>query len=339
VQAVLDDPEWLDLSDLTVVVLGAGAEMGPLQSLLRWGAHVVAVDLPRPAIWRRLIELARVSRGRLTVPLRRWLPVTASDDDMAHAAGVDVIAQTPDVLAWLAGIEGPLVLGNYLYADGAVHTRTSVAVDALTVALAQRRPDLSLAFLATPTDAFAVPRDVVTTSTARYATHARANRLARMATGGRLYQPNYEGVLHAAGSGEEYGLCDSLVPQQGPNYALAKRIQRWRAVVARADGYPVSLNVAPATRTRSVVRNRLLAAAFAGAHRFGVEVFDPSTSNTVMAAMLVHDLRTNASAMAGGHPVDLFWRGANHGGLWRLAYAPRSVLGIAVVLGGIQRRA
>ena len=27
-------------------------------------------------------------------------------------------------------------------------------------------------------------------------------------------------------------ICDSLVPQQGPNYALAKRLQRWRATVA-----------------------------------------------------------------------------------------------------------
>ena len=75
------------------------------------------------------------------------------------------------------------------------------------------------------------------------------------------------------------------------NYALAKRLQRWRAVVARTQGVQVSLNVAPSTRTQSVVKNRLLSAAYAGAHRFGIQVFDPATSNTLMAALLVHDLR------------------------------------------------
>ena len=41
-----------------------------------------------------------------------------------------------------------------------------------------------------------------------------------------------------------------------------------------------------------MVKNRALAAAYAGAHRFGVEVFEPATSNVLMAALLVHDLHT-----------------------------------------------
>ena len=40
----------------------------------------------------------------------------------------------------------------------------------------------------------------------------------------------------------------------------------------------VSMNVAPPTRTRSVVKNQILAAAYAGAHKFGVEVFEPATN-------------------------------------------------------------
>jgi hypothetical protein len=94
----------------------------------------------------------------------------------------------------------------------------------------------------------------------------------------------------------------------------------------------VSMNVAPPTRTRSVVKNRALAAAYAGAHRFGVEVFEPATANVLMAALLVHDLHT------GGGPVhDHPWRDeafeAAHGGLWRSPYAPRSALGLAALLG------
>jgi hypothetical protein len=346
VRAVAADPEWLDLRDLTVVVLGAGAEMGPLVSLLRWGAHVVAVDLPRPQLWRRLVEIARGSAGRLSVPVSRWLPDGAPDDEIVAAAGADLLTQAPDLLAWLAAVEGPFTLGNYVYLDGAAHVRASVAVDALTAALLERRgADLSLAFLATPTDVFGVPAEVVDDAARRYREGGPGRglgRVGRAVTGGRLLRPHYTESLTLPDGGRA-GLADSLVPQQGPNYALAKRIQRWRATHERLGGRLVSVNVAPATRTRSVTRNRLLAAAFTGAHRFGVEVFDPSTSNTLMAALLVHDLRNPASvanpATPLAHPAQLFWDGANHGGLWRTPYAPRSVLGLAVVLGMVQRSA
>jgi hypothetical protein len=80
-----------------------------------------------------------------------------------------------------------------------------------------------------------------------------------------------------------------------------------------------------------VVKNRALAAAFAGAHRFGVEVFDPSTSNTLMAALLVHDLMSDRPVHA--HPWMDEAYGAVHGGIWRAPYEPRSALGLAALLG------
>jgi hypothetical protein len=80
-----------------------------------------------------------------------------------------------------------------------------------------------------------------------------------------------------------------------------------------------------------VLKNRLLAAAFAGAHRFGIEVFEPATSNTLMAALLVHDLCADRPATE--HPWQDEAFAAAHGGLWRQPYSPRSVLGIAVLLG------
>jgi hypothetical protein len=321
--------------------------MGPVVSLLRWGAHVVAVDLPArpggPQVWTRLIEVARASSGRLSVPVTSPLPADAGDQQIAAAAGVDLVARTPELLAWLASVRGPFTLGNYVYADGAAHVRASVAVDALTSALLAIRDDVSLAFLATPTDAFAVPPEVVADSRRRYEERTVRRRLARLGSAGRLFRPNYPPEALTEGGSALGAVNDSLVPQQGPNYALAKRVQRWRALEARAAGRLVSLNVAPATRTRSVLRNRLLAAAYAGAHRFGVEVFEPSTSNTLMAAMLVHDLRHEGAAARPGtplsHPLELFWQGANHGGLWRNPFEARSVMGLAVALGMVQRGA
>jgi hypothetical protein len=314
VRTVMAHPEWLALPGQRVAVLGAGAEMGPLTALLRWGAEVVAVDLPRRAIWERVLATANRSAGRLHLPV----------DPAADGPGTDVLGDLPRVAAWLGGFDGPLVLGNYVYADGATNLRVATAVDALTAYLLAERTDLALAFLATPTDVFAVPAEAVAEATRRHAEKSVLVRPLRIVTGGRLLRRNYP-------PGADPGVNDSLVPQQGPNYALAKRLQRWRATAVRADGGAVSLNVAPATRTRSVLRNRLLASAYAGAHRFGIEVFEPATSNTLMAALLVHDLRADPPTHP--HPWQDEAYAAAHGGLWRQPYAPRSALGLAVLLG------
>lgn len=317
-QTVQDNPEWLRLEGDTVVVLGAGAEMAPYRALLRWGADVVAIDLPRPDLQARVRSLAEESAGRVHLPARI---VTNGDDD----AGADMVTELPAVAHWLDGFDGRLVLGNYCYADGSAHVRVSMAADALARHLTKHRPDTALAFLATPTDTFAVPPEDVAYANRAYADSSKMLRAPlRMISGGRLLQRNYP-------PGADPGVCDALVPQQGPNYALAKRLQRWRATAARNDGATVSLNVAPATRTRSVVKNKALAAAYAGAHRFGVEVFDPATSNTMMAALLAYDLRAGAAPQA--EPWQDEAVNAAHGGLWTCAYTPRSALGLAAVLG------
>lgn len=338
VHTVLDHPDWLDLSGVTVVVLGAGAEMGPLRSLLRWGAHVVAVDLPRPEVWARVIATARSSAGSLTIPVPLGT-APADDDELAAVAGADLVRRLPEVRSWLGEIDGPFTLGTYTYADGAMHVRVALAADALGASLTAARDDVGLAFLATPTDVYAVPLTAVEESRRRWDGRGLSGvaQLPLRALG--RFAPNYpETVTTDRG---EIGIADCLVPQQGPNYALAKRLQRWRATQSRRDGVWTSLNIAPATRTRSVVKNRALAAAYAGAHRFGVEIFEPSTSNTLMAALLVHDLRSSESLARPdaplAHPDDAWARQAAHGGLWRSAYAPRSVLGIAAALGVLSR--
>ncbi len=321
------NPDWLDLRDLRIVAFGAAAEMGPLEPLLEWGAEVYAVDVPRPDLWRRVLELARRSAGTLK------FPATAGATAAETRAGVDLVTEWPCVVEWLlddheaSAAEARLVLGNYVYADGADNVRVATAVDLVSEQVRRDRPESALAFLATPTDVFAVPGEAVNRSSRAYdAAHvSKAIRYPlRFLSGGRLLTRNYA-------PGSDPGINDSIVPQQGPNYLLAKRIQRWRATVARAEGTTVSFAVAPPTRTRSVVKNRALAAAYAGAHRFGIEVFEPEAAHTLMAALLVHDLRTGNPSL--GHP----WRDeaheAAHGGLWTAAYSPRSALGLAALLG------
>lgn len=321
---VIDHPEWLALPETTVVVLGAAAEMGPLRSLLRWGGAVAAVDLPRKGLWESVLDDAAGSAGRLLLPAR------PGDAPLAQRAGGDLIHDLSTVASWVGGLDGRIILGNYVYADGATNVRVSCAVDALTEHVRGLRPadEVGLSVLATPTDIFAVPGAAVAASVDSYA-HRRVSKVLRgplrTLSGGRLLRRNYV-------PGQDPGINDSVVTQQGPNYLLAKRIQRWRAAVARDEGATVSFHIAPPTRTRSVVKNRALAAAYAGAHRFGIEVFEPGTSNTLMAALLVHDVMTGPRASL-GHPWLDEAEAAVHGGLWRNAYEPRSALGLAALLG------
>ena len=331
VGTVAAHPEWLSLPGRAVAVLGAGSEIGPLPVLLRWGATVAGVDLAERRIWERVLQAARASAGTLLVPVKSEQAAAGPvpDGEIADRAGADLVAEVPELADWLAGLGDSLVLGNYVYADGAANVRVCAAADALTLRLQAARDDVALGFLATPTDVFAVPADAVAQSVRAYAGRPFAVKLAsrplRALSGGRLLRRAYR-------PDADPGINDSLVAQQGPNYALAKRLQRWRASVARDSGSTVSLNVAPPTRTRSVVKNRALAAAYAGAHRFGAEVFDPDTCRVLMAALLVHDLNTGGGPVH-AHPWQDEAYAAAHGGLWRIAYAPRSALGLAALLG------
>ena len=347
IRTVSDHPEWLSLPGRTVAVLGAGAEIGPLPVLLRWGATVAGVDLPDSRIWDRVLRTARSGAGTLLVPVTERGDSGSAGGagrlsrDSAFAleerAGADVTTQVPEIADWLAGLAGegdvadlagPLVLGNYVYADGAANVRLCAAADTLTLRLQAARDGVALAFLATPTDVFAVPGEAVAQSARAYGSRSAAVKLAsqplRALSGGRLMQPAYP-------PGADPGISDNLVAQQGPNYALAKRLQRWRASLARDAGTAVSLNVAPPTKTRSVMKNRALAAAYAGAYRFGAEIFEPDTTRVLMAALLVHDL--HADRPTHEHPWQDEAYAAAHGGLWRIGYAPRSVLGLAALLG------
>ena len=66
---------------------------------------------------------------------------------------------------------------------------------------------------------------------------------------------------------------------QGPNYALAKMIQRWRAICAHeVDGQLVSINVAPGARTYSVMHASQVAAVLNKIHYFAPnEFYEPAT--------------------------------------------------------------
>ncbi|WP_052336935.1 hypothetical protein [Nocardioides alkalitolerans] len=319
VTTVVDDPSSLSLPGHEVVLLGAGAAMGPLATLMRWGAHVVALDVPTPRVQDRVRGLVAAGAGE------------------AVLVGADLASDLDAVRPWLRQrreAEAVPVLGTHVYADGGRHVEVTVAADVLARDTLEERPEALLAYLNTPTDTFLVPPDAVRQARERAGQagwNGRPHRLAHRVSGRRLFRPTYVEDLHGD-DGEVWGLIDTLVDVQGPNYALAKRIQRWRATTAHQTGHRVSTTVAPASWTRSVTKNPVLAAAYAGAGRFGVEIFEPATVAPLLAAKLVADTLAPAGDPT-SHPEALFSDTAAHGGLWRQPFEPRSALGVAALLG------
>lgn len=331
----LEDPRALDLSSHTFVLLGAGSEVGPVKILLALGATVVAIARNKPENWKRLIKLAQASSGRLVIPCTQD-PENKSPDDIAHFAGADLLTHTPEIAHWLAGFQQPLNIGSYAYLDGAKHVQVVMAMDAIVDYLLKRRNDISLSYLLTPSDVYCVPKNVtdycvnkVNANTVSAFTARVLNKL----TFGRLFLPSI--VKEVKNSfGRRFGILDNLVGQQGPNYVLAKHIQRWRAMTAAKHGIRVSCNVAPASSTQSVTSNPFFAAAMNGSETFGVEVFTPDLVNVLMALQMLRDLQSPSQHERG---EALFVSGANHGGAWRVGYGFRSLLVLSLLVGLMQK--
>jgi len=322
-QAIIDvikNKDWIDLSDQYFVLLGAGSAMGPLLVLLSLGANVIAVDLNRPQIWERLIGLARNSCGKMIFPLSKPQGEIKDDKDLFACAGCNLFTQTPEISNWVQAVEPekPLVVGGYAYLDGALHVKVALAMDAVMKGVCEnRKKPVTLAFLCTPTDVHMIPASAHEEAKKNFKNLPLWQKIClKFGLKSNVLAP----IKSAAGI--DIHLVDGLVVDQGPNYALAKRMQHWRAIVARMSGHAVSTNIAPSTATRSVVSNVQFAAAYGGMHHFKpMEVMYQETSNAVMAAILIHDVRNKAGVAQPSthiqHPLELFASGGFHGGVWR----------------------
>jgi hypothetical protein len=342
---VVEHPEWFDLSDRTLVLLGAAAEAGPLETLAGWRTNIVAVDLPEPTVWERIIKVIERGNARLIAPVRRPVPAGTPPAQWIGQAGANLLSETPEIADWLLSLDTPLDIASIAYLDGEKHLRVSLAMDAIVSHVSTTRTDTSLMYMATPVDIFAADEETALAAMRRHAEQGPLQRLAAAAvrglSGGRMLR-SHVADLEASSAGRRYGIVDGIVIEQGPNYALAKRLQQWRAVTARANGQRVAINVTPSTMTRSVIKNPALKAGYNGADIFGIEIFEPETTSALMAALWVHDLRCNECAAnpttALAHPLDLLIEGANHGGLWRTGFLPRSALPLAALVGYVRGR-
>lgn len=328
---VADRPEWLDLRGHVIAVVGAGAEMGPTRQLLEWGATVAAIDIPRPGVWERLLGMVHDTPGTLLIPRRDGSD--ANDDSLPDNAGLDLLTETGAAVNWVASLDGQMTVGNYGYLDGAAFVRLSMAFDLMLTALRQRREDLSMAYLATPSDTFLVPMAAVHDSWRRFheltLDQESQEVLERLQKDGH-FLPWYTDDDIVETDAGRWGLVTGFILGQGQNYALAKRIQRWRVITERADGMMTSVHVAPPTKTRSVQHNPDMARRQRLGPLVGEVAFDAETSQVTGAAILVHDLCNPGSPARAEvpirHPHVVFMDKANPGGTWRTPFNTNTVI-------------
>lgn len=223
---------------------------------------------------------------------------------------------------------GKVTIGNYTYLDGDLHVKLSLCADSIISALIDKKgKDVTVAFLCTPTDLHVIPnearQDAINNGSVFRVKWLAEKILTILGAG---LKPNVLKQAEDTTSGKKLSIVNGISVAQGPNYALAKRLQHWRAILAYRAGCTVSSSVAPSTATASVVSNITFKWAYGGMPFFKpYEIFQQETTNAVMAALLVHDVRNSDGAKNPANqqryeitnPMELFKFESFHGGVWR----------------------
>jgi len=218
----------LSLKGKHFVLIGAGSAMGPYSKLLEHGATVVCIDIPgawgeRPqAMWSRLIKIARESSGRIILPINK--ANVTDDDDLLKSVGCNLTEQPAQILNWLKNVAPgePMTVGNYTYLDGELHVKLSLAADAVIKHLCEKRKDVGVAFLCTPTDIHCIPEAANAAARANYGLHPGKllETLINLLSLGKMLRKNALPPLKSADGNSKIYIVDGLSVAQGPNYAL-----------------------------------------------------------------------------------------------------------------------
>jgi hypothetical protein len=288
-------------------------------------------------MWKRLLDAARASPGEILVPLSRPQSECGTEQDLLQAVGCNLTEQPAQILNFLSAVAPgkALTVGNYTYLDGDLHVKLSLAADSIIKSLCEKRKGTSVAFLCTPTDIHVINDASHAAATQNYGLHPGrlVEGLIHLLSFGKLLQKNALKPVPTADGGS-LKLVDGLSVAQGPNYALAKRLQHWRAQLSYEGGCTVSSNVAPSTATLSVVSNRSFGWAYGGMPYFKpYEIFHQDTTNAMMASVLIADVtKSDAAANPSNrqkfsikNTLEIFKYNSVHGGVWRAAYKVDSI--------------
>ena len=339
----LDQNPNLSLEGNLLFAVAGAAEFAPTEHWLAWGGQVAVVARNNPKTWERMIAMARASAGVMLVPVVREdksVPLeNLSDQQLAQVAGLDMLEHYAEIASWMKQLSNKatskLILGLYAYTPKTNHIRVQAVQEALADLAMQKfsSEKLVLSWLATPTDSTAGPASIGLDQQARFSKrssmHVIRDSFLGIINAARAAKPKY----FDSESGEKLVLIDASVQQQGPSYSFSKRTQRWRAYLAHYAGFRVSYQVSPPARTKSVLSHKILRASYQGAPLFGVKPFEVDVAKSASAAALVRDVMDPKAYSNKETTTELQCFSAIHGGLWRIAYRPKSVWIAATLIG------
>jgi hypothetical protein len=321
----------LDLRGQRFALLGAGAELSPARFLLRAGADVLWVDLASPA--------ALLTDGNTPGSLSGVLHHVPSASNLLEAprAIKQAILRFADAK--------PVHLGMFAYAAGSSREwRLGAAMTAIASQLDPARV-ASVSLLISPTTAAVLDAECVSEAQSRY--EKRSFWKKALGPANLLRAPG-----HFESGGVSVGL--STVSIQGLSYQAAQYISKLataetfaRTGIDLTSEQPrpvtMSANIAGITRTRSLA-HPLFQAAFLGAPRFGVRIFDPDTTRALSGLLMLHDLLNPAApGSAAVQPADarekvtqLFSQKV-HGGIYALPFELEGAIRVAALIGMTQK--
>jgi hypothetical protein len=262
---------------------------------------------------------------------------TRSSDASVSGAGADALMDTPEIINWLVELfkSHPLVTNKTLhmysgiYLDGGMFVRASMSMEMIVSECTKRLPNHklpALLYIDTPSHAHIVAKET-------YHGHLKQQQQAPvlMKIGAMLGMIKNPTVVLSPGDKENIVVMDFLATQQGPNYALAKQLQRWRAIWSRHS----TVLLFPDQKGRDVPKAKQLVSLTLGPAAKTESVMHSKTMAMVMALIMIRDL-TSRDAMGNPENVEEEVRGTNaklnflvenawHGGYWRSPYAMDSV--------------
>lgn len=280
-------------------ILGAGAEIGPTEVLLRAGATVLWLDVRAPPAH-----------------------LDGIGGELHHTGGQGDLLRHPDRIAATIGVFAdphPAHLGLFAYGPGRGREwRLGAAMIAVLRAIS-REQLRSVGLFVSPATPIELHEDDARLVTERLET----------VTGWRSLCTRARLLTRHRALPELPRVSDSIVPLQGVSYQAAQWLEKtvaMEALAAEHSDLPISANVAPITQTQSMA-HPIFRAAFRGATAFDVESFPSEFTRTLASLLYVEDILSGASL----DPCHV------HGGVLTLPFSLESALKIAVGVGLLRR--
>lgn len=302
---------FINLKGYKFALLGGTAELSPISALLAAGADVFTTYRgPILDVKRRIDNEIGNFSGRLFY--------TEIESDLIYSPN-DIIGSIIEFSE-----QKKVCVGAFAYAGGkGLEWRLTAVMDGIIRRLQEENLLGSVAYFLSPSVISHVQEDTVKISQTRYHKKLILNNLIRTISLGNLRTPN---IIQY----KDRYWTRSFLPYQGCSYAAANLFEKNYAAEVYSINHLVSANTAPITNTKSMQRPEIRAA-FREAERFGIEVFDPVDTRSIMQLLMFYDL-LSSKVMTG---ESIFFKQI-HGGVFSSPYSLQSSMNEAYAISKIR---